>query len=774
MDYTEAFKNLRTNNKYGRKSPHKAVLMLTVIELFEQNELSDNEIYYDDKLKSMFLKVWNRVLPEEPLFHPDAYLPFWYLQSDSFWHIVPVRGKEDILSLMRDTNVKPSETKLYDCVKYAELDEDLYFLMTLPSGRSSLKRVLLETYTNLSDIQIEKLAFSADNAIDYSTTALSDYERIISENKGEAEKNPTVVNNEAFLDFNMLNEDVKIALNLEYYTFLKNHRGERELFKEICPTVYDLYHNIVNHPIKQGEVTPTLAFIYENFLSDLKISLMSEDYSMDLIDRIGEAIAILRGNYKFEENTTKDVESEKSEISDNKEQETTHDTDIESTLSELEIENVYLDSHGKTDSSRVSIPDIIPEKDFVKEDRKGKPWTQNEEELITLYFNQGKDAATIADIVGRTEVSIKMRLAKLGLIEYTYKQGDSLSTVPTNNFEDNGDKEDFKIENSLVACSIYNKKDEKVFSAEGKLKYINGNLYRFNHKRECFTVKEMLLDGDKWIKGTKKIVAYPQSDLYILIDRAYDYCDVIEDIVDSPIFSECKLKIKGVWYDNTGNSLEDKEPKEHNLLKRIKNKVSGILHSDFTPKGKLKDIPSIATSSYDYMWMMSLVEFMQLKPQPSIISFDRMACMTIAIAWEIINEDETAREKEGSMVKCIEHLIEESKIEMGESLEWKSSRKIIFRAIKDYPMAGAFEDLVDELLEKSPYNVLRAWFPNESDNEVIGHSASFEKSCLYAIHPDKRDPYLEINNNWMKYLFYEHDKLMSYFKQYYLDYIEGK
>lgn len=87
MDYVEAFQNLRTNNKYGRRSPHKAVMMLTVIELYEQNELSENEIVYDDSLKTMFLQVWNRVLPDEPLFHPEAYLPFWYLQSDSFWHM---------------------------------------------------------------------------------------------------------------------------------------------------------------------------------------------------------------------------------------------------------------------------------------------------------------------------------------------------------------------------------------------------------------------------------------------------------------------------------------------------------------------------------------------------------------------------------------------------------------------------------------------------------------------------------------------------------------
>ena len=86
MDYIEAVKNLKTNNKWGRKSPHKAVLMLTVIELYEKNILMDNEIRYDETLKSTFLKMWNVILPNEPLFHPDAYLPFWYLQSDNFWH----------------------------------------------------------------------------------------------------------------------------------------------------------------------------------------------------------------------------------------------------------------------------------------------------------------------------------------------------------------------------------------------------------------------------------------------------------------------------------------------------------------------------------------------------------------------------------------------------------------------------------------------------------------------------------------------------------------
>ena len=216
MDYVEAFKNLRTNNKYGRKSPNKAVLMLTVIELFEKNILTDKEIYYDEKLKSVFLKVWNRVMPEEPLFHSEAYLPFWYLQNDSFWHIVPIRGKEEILSLMSDTNIKPSEAKLNDSVKYAELDEDLCFLMTLPSGRSSLKRALLETYFNLTEEQIEKLSESSDNSIDYSISALSEYNNILTKKGDEVKSNVAQVDEETILQFNGLNEDLKIALNYEY------------------------------------------------------------------------------------------------------------------------------------------------------------------------------------------------------------------------------------------------------------------------------------------------------------------------------------------------------------------------------------------------------------------------------------------------------------------------------------------------------------------------------------------------------------------------------
>lgn len=576
MDYIEAFKNLKTNNKYSRKSPHKAILLLSVIEMYETNVLSENMISYDDKLKSTFQKVWERVLKDEPLFHPELYLPFWYMQSEDFWHIVPNRGSEDILTLLRDSHVKPSEAKLKDCVRYVELDEDLYFLMTLPSGRSSLKRALLETYTNLTERQIDRLAQSADNTIDYSASALSDYERILSRGKNESKAETIETGSDLMCQFQNLNEDIQIVINLQYFSFLKSHRNEREMFKDICPTVYDLFDKIINHPIKQGEIAPSFAFAYDNFLSDLKIALMSEEVSMELIDKIAEAIDLLRGNTKIEDDSEKIEDAYEEFVSGESEKGTSADK-RELTSEGQEIEHVYLDSCGKVLYTTSSDLGVIPERDFATESRKGKPWTKEEEDKITHHFNQGRDTSSIASIIGRTEVAIKARLAKLGLIEYTYGQEEKTSSVD-NADNKKFDEKDYTIENSFTRCSIKDKNGERVFSSEGKLKYINGRLYRLNQKAECFTLKDMQFNGEVWIKGDKKIVAYPRTELYRIMDQGIDNLDDVEDIVDSLVFENCKLKVRGIWYKYNGDLIistpsqdlgEDNAPQQSSKNQRI-------------------------------------------------------------------------------------------------------------------------------------------------------------------------------------------------------------
>ena len=55
---------------------------------------------------------------------------------------------------------------------------------------------------------------------------------------------------------------------------------------------------------------------------------------------------------------------------------------------------------------------IMLKQDNTTENRRGKTWMEDEENLIKLYYQQGEHFTTIASLIGRTEVAIKSRLAK--------------------------------------------------------------------------------------------------------------------------------------------------------------------------------------------------------------------------------------------------------------------------------------------------------------------------------------------------------------------------
>ena len=324
------------------------------------------------------------------------------------------------------------------------------------------------------------------------------------------------------------------------------------MLKEVCPTVYDLLDKIVNHPIKQGEIAPSFAFVYDNFLSDLKVALLSEDGSVELVDKIGEAIEILRGNNSEEHEEGQSIFPVESDRED------TAAGVIGSSFDDLRVEHVYLDERRKVIESTT---EIAPEQDNTTESRRGKTWTEDEENLIKRYYQQGKDFITIASLIGRTEVAIKSRLAKLGLIDYTYGQENDVPAHTVQDAESQTDESDFVIENLSDRAIILDKDGNRVFNTDGKLKFLHNKLYRLNLKRECFTLKGMVFNGSVWIKGTKKIVAYPQSELYRMIIGTTDYFEEVEDIVDSPDFVDCKLKVRGIWYTYNGNSITDSSTK---------------------------------------------------------------------------------------------------------------------------------------------------------------------------------------------------------------------
>lgn len=233
----------------------------------------------------------------------------------------------------------------------------------------------------------------------------------------------------------------------------------------------------------------------------------------------------------------------------------------EASLDDLEVEHVFVDRTGRRIDSFTTKGTGL-EKESSTENRRGKPWTEGEEERLRNYFEQGHDTVSIAAIMGRTEVAIKSRLGKLGLIDYTYGQEEEARADADKEEQEKDDESDFAIENSFARCFIVNKRGDRVFQDTGKLKYIGGKLYRMNLKEDCFTLKSMRYDGAVWTKGEKRIVAYPPTALYRALETAVNYYDEVEEIVDAMMFEKCQLKVGGVWYRYDGSLLSNRAGKD--------------------------------------------------------------------------------------------------------------------------------------------------------------------------------------------------------------------
>ncbi|MDE6695544.1 MAG: hypothetical protein K2K25_01555, partial [Muribaculaceae bacterium] len=56
---------------------------------------------------------------------------------------------------------------------------------------------------------------------------------------------------------------------------------------------------------------------------------------------------------------------------------------------------------------------------------------------------------------------------------------------------------------------------------------------------------------------------------------------------------------------------------------------------------------------------------------------------------------------------------------MEKELNWESSKEVVYHAINEYPMAAAFEDAVDEMLQNSPYNILKVWIKENDERDFV-------------------------------------------------------
>lgn len=77
--------NLHRNKYKGCYAPHKAVMIMAIMDLVESGHITSNVINLDKELKQKFKEVWQRVVPVGSPFQCEYRNPFTYMDSEPFW-----------------------------------------------------------------------------------------------------------------------------------------------------------------------------------------------------------------------------------------------------------------------------------------------------------------------------------------------------------------------------------------------------------------------------------------------------------------------------------------------------------------------------------------------------------------------------------------------------------------------------------------------------------------------------------------------------------------
>lgn len=138
--YITQFTKLRID-KAHETAPHKPVLLISVLQAFQNKVITTSRIYITPELVALFKTNWSLLVTSR---HDCRFaLPFFHMKSEGFWKLIPKPGFKNILLL---TSAMRSFTNLNSAIDYAEIDEDLTVLLKDKTSNNILNRFLIDTY----------------------------------------------------------------------------------------------------------------------------------------------------------------------------------------------------------------------------------------------------------------------------------------------------------------------------------------------------------------------------------------------------------------------------------------------------------------------------------------------------------------------------------------------------------------------------------------------------------------------------------------------------
>jgi len=181
--YIHCFTHLKRDMKNGG-APHKPILLLSIISLFEKGIYANSQIFILPELVSSFKTNWSKLV--ETNHFPIFAMPFFHLSSEPFWKLIPNVGCE---KWVESKSSMRSLGNLTTAIQFALIDNELANLLLVPESRDILKISLLDKY--FSDT---KTNFCSNGNDDLPSASIlhensDEYKRKIIELKNQVDEN---------------------------------------------------------------------------------------------------------------------------------------------------------------------------------------------------------------------------------------------------------------------------------------------------------------------------------------------------------------------------------------------------------------------------------------------------------------------------------------------------------------------------------------------------------------------------------------------------------
>ncbi len=143
--YSDKFQHLQVNKQQGQTAPHKAILLISILELVAEGLIRSSKIYLTSILENRFEENWIKLVGSKSVFNPIVGTPFFHLHSEGFWKLVPHEGGDDTLQMMREKRLTTT-SGVKKRIHYALLDEDLFQLMLNTTHNAHLHQLLMNYF----------------------------------------------------------------------------------------------------------------------------------------------------------------------------------------------------------------------------------------------------------------------------------------------------------------------------------------------------------------------------------------------------------------------------------------------------------------------------------------------------------------------------------------------------------------------------------------------------------------------------------------------------